>query len=330
MNNFTRALTAILANTAFVWGECAEKPDLNGLVTIPATWTKVPNDAFYECADLKEVVIPRGVTEISHRAFYKSGLEVILFEDNSQLKIIHSAAFYDTSIVSIVIPQGVTHISDGAFTSSDLKVIEFEFPSQLETIVGVAFAGTFIVSIVIPQGVTSIGSRTFAGTSIRSIVIPQGVTSFDENNVFEATPCADKTVFKPGNTVVNCEVTVRTTMVPTTLAPTTAAPTTMAPTEVKDPCANLNKRNCKTECVFSKRQRQCLPKSTSFEHDCAQYEGKTPCLEVKVCKFPHGKCVHRCDGKNARRCRKHKFCNLDKVVNPCFGCHLVTACGPRR
>merc|ERR1711957_577703 len=44
-----------------------------------------------------------------------------------------------------------------------------------------------------------------------------------------------------------------TTMVPTTAAPTTAAPTTMAPTEVKDPCANLKKRNCKNKCVFSKR-----------------------------------------------------------------------------
>merc|ERR1712160_117763 len=121
-----------------------------------------------------------------------------------------------------------------------------------------------------------------------------------------------------------------TTMAPTTIAPTTAAPTTMAPTEVKDPCANLKKRNCRNECVFSKRQRQCLPKKYNFEHNCAQYEGKTPCLEVKFCKFPDGKCVHRCDGKSAQRCRKHKFCNLDKVVNPCFGCHLVTACGPRR
>jgi len=121
-----------------------------------------------------------------------------------------------------------------------------------------------------------------------------------------------------------------TTMAPTTAAPTAAVPTTMAPTEVKDPCANLKKRNCKNECVFSKRQRQCLPKKYNFEHNCAQYEGKTPCLEVKVCKFPDGKCVHRCDGKSAQRCRKHKFCNLDKVVNPCFGCHLVTACGPRR
>merc|ERR1719469_1726409 len=111
--------------------------------------------------------------------------------------------------------------------------------------------------------------------------------------------------------------------------PTTAAPTTMAPTEVKDPCANLKKKKCKNNCVFLKIQRQCLPKKYNFEHDCSQYEGKTPCLEVKVCKFPHGKCVHRCDGKNARRCRKHKFCNFDKVVNPCFGCHPVATCGPR-
>merc|ERR1711957_1070295 len=121
-----------------------------------------------------------------------------------------------------------------------------------------------------------------------------------------------------------------TTMVPTTAAPSTAAPTTMSPTEVKDACVNLKKRKCKNKCVFSKRQRQCLPKKYSFEHNCAQYEGKTLCLEVKVCKFPDGKCVHRCDGKSAQRCRKHQFFNLAKVVNPCFGCHLVTACGPRR
>jgi len=134
----------------------------------------------------------------------------------------------------------------------------------------------------------------------------------------------------PSPTTMAPTTSAPTTTVPTTLAPTTTAPTTMAPTKVKDPCVNLTKRKCKNKCVFSKRQRQCLPKSTSFEHDCGQYEGKTPCLENKVCKFPHGKCIHRCDGKNVRRCRKHKFCILDKVVNPCFGCHLVTACGPRR
>merc|ERR1712166_861670 len=84
-----------------------------------------------------------------------------------------------------------------------------------------------------------------------------------------------------------------TTMVPTTAAPTTAAPTTMAPTALKDACVNLKKGKCRNRCVFSKRRRQCLPKNKIFEHNCAQYEGKTSCLEVSVCKFPYGKCVHR-------------------------------------
>merc|ERR1711957_434256 len=257
----------------------------------------------------------------------------------------------------IVIPHRVTEILDEAFRNAPLDVLEFEVNSKLEFI----------------------GRTAFFGTSIMSVVIPPGVTPFNAVTVFGDTPCEDKTVFKPGNTVVNCEIITSTpsptTMVPTTAAPTTAAPTTsaptsmaptttapttagpttaapttsaptpmasttaapstaapttMSPTEVQDACVNLKKRKCRNTCVFSKRQLQCLPKSTSFEHDCAQYEGKTPCLENKVCKFPHGKCVHRCHGKNARRCRKHKFCNLDKVVNPCFGCHPVTACGPRR
>merc|ERR1711957_829041 len=257
----------------------------------------------------------------------------------------------------IVIPHRVTEILDEAFRNAPLDVLEFEVNSKLEFI----------------------GRTAFFGTSIMSVVIPPGVTPFNAVTVFGDTPCEDKTVFKPGNTVVNCEIITSTpsptTMVPTTAAPTTAAPTTsaptsmapttaapttagpttaapttsaptpmapttaapstaapttMSPTEVKHACVNLKKRKCKNKCVFSKRQRQCLPKKYNFEHNCAQYEGKTPCLEVKVCKFPDGKCVHRCDGKSAQRCRKHQFCNLDKVVNPCFGCHLVTACGPRR
>jgi len=312
MNNITRTLTAILANTALVWGWCEQEPDANGLVILDATWTKVPVQAFLVCAKLKKVVIPQGVTEFLNSAFYESGLEVIEFDAGSKLETIDNYAFKKcVKLKKVVIPQGVKEILYGAFDSSGLKVIEFEVNSQLEII----------------------DEYAFSGTSIVSIVIPQGVTSFDANKVFGGTPCDDKNVFKPGNTVVNCEIIATTpspTSMPTTAAPTTAVPTTMAPTEVKDTCVNLKKRKCKNKCVFSKRQRQCLPKKYSFEHNCAQYEGETPCLEVKVCKFPDGKCVHRCDGKSAQRCRKHKFCNLDKVVNPCFGCHLVTACGPRR
>jgi len=88
MNNITRILTAILANTALVWGVCDQEPDTNGLVIIPATWTSVPVKAFFECSEIKKVVIPQGVVEILYGAFYGSALEVIEFEADSKLEYI--------------------------------------------------------------------------------------------------------------------------------------------------------------------------------------------------------------------------------------------------
>merc|ERR1740124_1242679 len=57
--------------------------------------------------------------------------------------------------------------------------------------------------------------------------------------------------------------------------------------------------------------------------------GKLRVWKLKFVSFQMGSVYTDAVEKNAQRCRKHKFCNLDKVVNPCFGCHLVTACGPR-
>jgi len=61
------------------------KEDANGVVTIPADWTDIPERAFRKCTDLKKVVIPAEITEIKNRAFDLSRLEVIEFEDKSQL-----------------------------------------------------------------------------------------------------------------------------------------------------------------------------------------------------------------------------------------------------
>merc|ERR1711957_790899 len=74
-------------------------------------------------------------------------------------------------------------------------------------------------------------------------------------------------------------------MAPTTAAPSTAAPTTMSPTEVKDACVNLKKRKCRNTCVFSKRQRQCLPKSTGIEHNT---RGKLRVWKLKCANFHMG------------------------------------------
>jgi len=182
-----------------------------------------------------------------------------------------------------MIPKGVTEILYFAFTESRLRVVKFEANSQL----------------------VSIGYGTFANTNLISIAIPKGVAQFDDW-VFYGTPCPDKSVFKPGNAVVDCKI---------------------------DACVNLKKETCKNRCVFTKtpkRLKVCLPKKKKFEHDCAQHKGRTPCLKAEVCKFSYGRCVHRCDGKRKLECRKAKFCKTVRAANPCYGCQLVTTCGSSR
>merc|ERR1719246_294109 len=161
-----------------------------------------------------------------------------------------------------------------------MEKLTFAAGSMVKSLGKEAFYGTDVKSIILPDGLTDLGADVFSLSSLQNIILPNSITSKGKGaDYFEDTCVADlpavnaffSVVTKPTNfNVCNC------VECPATAAPTTAAPTTMAPTEVKDSCANLKKNKCKNTCVFSKRQRQCLPKSTSLEHDCAQYEGKTP------------------------------------------------------
>ena len=58
--------------------------------------------------------------------------------------------------------------------------------------------------------------------------------------------------------------------------------------------------------------------------------GKLRVWKIKCASFHTGSVFTDVTEKMLADAETHKFCNLDKVVNPCFGCHLVTACGPRR
>jgi len=301
--------------------------------------TELGKSAFRGCVELKSIEIPASVKNVGDYTFDGTvNLASVTFAAGSVVTELGRSAFANCySLKSIEIPASLKIISVATFDSAvNLASVTFAAGSSIQSLGQYAFADTSIETIKLPDGLRDLGGYVFSSSFLQNIILPNSITSkgygadyFNDTCVedLEAVDAFFSVETKPTNLIIcNC---VQVANIFECRAFDTAAPTT-APTEVQDSCANLKRKKCKNNCIFSKRQRQCLPKSTSLEHDCSQYEGKTPCLEVKVCKFPHGKCVHRCDGKNARRCRKHKFCNLDKVVNPCFGCHLVTACGPRR
>ena len=132
----------------------------SGSLEIPSTYNDLPVtsigiQAFQNCSNLTNIVIPESVTSIGYQAFQYCG-----------------------SLNSITIPDGVTSIEDGAF-SSCTSLPSITIPD------GVTYIGNYpfnyctnLTNITIPDGVTFIGNNAFYYcSSLRSITIGDSVTS---------------------------------------------------------------------------------------------------------------------------------------------------------
>ena len=87
--------------------------------------TDIGRSAFYECSNLKSVIIPNSVTTIQDYAFYScSGLTSVLIP-NSVTSISSDAFWKCSSITSITIPSSITYIGSDAFRdcNSIIKVL---------------------------------------------------------------------------------------------------------------------------------------------------------------------------------------------------------------
>ena len=143
---------------------------------IPETVITIGDYAFAYNRNLKDLVIPEGVTLIGKNAFYESSIE------------------------TVVIPSTVTEMGNAVFHFSDLKQITFtdtpDNPSQLVKIGSNILSCTKIVELVLPD---KLSDFSFSGTStsnyiagyvdtLKSVttgasmkVIPDGMTAYTPN-----------------------------------------------------------------------------------------------------------------------------------------------------
>ena len=147
--------------------------------------------AFQECKDIKEVVVPEGVTYMNTWAFSRSSLTKIHLPES--LTYINSYAFNNcSSLTCINIPESVMYIGDDAFygcnSLNDVYITDIAAWCALK--VGGSYSnpmtyakklylnGEVLTDLVIPDGVTAISNNAFSNNAdLVNVHIPESVTS---------------------------------------------------------------------------------------------------------------------------------------------------------
>ena len=158
-----------------------ENTEIKNLV-IPSGVTNINDYAFFGCSGLKNVTIPNSVTSIGHGAFWGcSGLDTITM--SSSVTSIGGYAFEDCSeLKQVIVPDfdvvkwcNISFCNYAAnplffahhlYSNKNTKITKMVIPSSVTSIGNYAFVGySSLTSVTIPSSVTSIGSSAFNGCS---------------------------------------------------------------------------------------------------------------------------------------------------------------------
>lgn len=143
----------------------------NYTVNIVAGTNTIADYAFYNCRELKSIILPDTIIGIGNLAFYNcTGLTSIDLPAN--LTTLGNSAFANcSSFTLLTIPNKVTSIGNKVFSKCK-ELRSLTLSNTLKTIGTYAFQScSKLITITIPDTVTSIGEYAFSGDSNIEIVI---------------------------------------------------------------------------------------------------------------------------------------------------------------
>lgn len=162
------------------------------MVKLPKDLKEIGNESFWDCENLKEIVLPRSLTKIGKLAFFGSGLQYIVVPKEVTD---YTLAFANSEIRHCTVLS--ERISDSAFSMcSNREAISLG--KEVKEIGCDAFMSCSSLSeYTIPEGIVTIGKRAFQGCEkLCRISIPSTVKEIGE----QAFSCCEslKEVFVKG------------------------------------------------------------------------------------------------------------------------------------
>ena len=145
--------------------------------------TSIGEQAFYNCTELKSVIIPNSIISIGEQAFYKCKKLTSVIIPNSVTSIGDKAfAYCGERLTSVTILDGVISIGERAFSRCNLKSVTI--PNSVTEIGNGAFEyNSSLTSCTIGSGVIKIGSLPFYSCSaLTDIVVDAGNKVYDSRN----------------------------------------------------------------------------------------------------------------------------------------------------
>lgn len=129
----------------------------------------IGKQAFAYCYGLEEVQFNEGLVWIDDEAFYRAGLNDIIFPESLEC-IGHRAFFEGLDCEKLIIGENVFYIGEEAFSYCDIHTLDIQ--SSLPVICKGCFAYSDVYTVSFSEGLEKIEDKAFLSNSISSLELP--------------------------------------------------------------------------------------------------------------------------------------------------------------
>lgn len=142
---------------------------------------EIPEMAFYEASDLKEVVFPESLESTGYHPFSHTPLERVVIPAN--VNIIPDSFYMCEDLIEVVVAEGDVPLELAGCFVECINLEKINIPDRVTKIGGDTFRGCKNLSfdnLVLSENVESIGTRAFENcTNIKSITLPETIDTVE-------------------------------------------------------------------------------------------------------------------------------------------------------